>query len=565
MAVPTKDDVPIPRTKSAPAKLMLCEHLPSSPVSFSSERIFAGNCATVQVDATFHREYQGDPLCAGNQESVSYAKRVAMWLVYAFTQAPTEPDIPELQGLVLQSVSQSPTKRAESGIPASAGLASAVTRPQTSMSRIAQAVYRYPGFLAREVPQYALPLTCALLPTIINGLVWRAQVISTPEVDGRIHDIRYSEDLTDAVAHLGLLPVALQVASTFAFIAGLICSLWSWHLMRGIVIKSIIPSATLAFALQVGSLHLQRAGAGTLVCELFKLAYNLLVFCTAARSFSRAGRATQNWLFGVFMIGVTIVVQLLVNVQVKVLPGILQSSDATKSLYVAIINPCICEMLLITPTRVMVRALRHNHPSTSFLPLTITIITKQMLGRFVAATVKSKSWVFVLSVCGSLGEILFRTSVRHRDYLLYGSLFGRCLKSGQNPYVLMEHPRNRTLRGHSSAFETMSNLVAVWNGVIFVLVYGFTKDGDAQLSLQDLVITGAIQTVFELVTDLVSTLLLALFLHIDFFDLVRNRRWCWCVPGTLSIFLLSAYSNNSLLTQILCHGSGEQAAFFNLC
>lgn len=564
MAVPTKGDMAIPRTKSAPAKLMRGDHSPRIPVSFRSD-IFATKCATVQVDGAFHRECQGEPLCAGDQESMSYAKQAATWLVYAFTQAPNEPDIPEFQGLVLQRVSQSPAKRAESHIPASADLASAVTRPQTSMSRIAQVFYRYPGFLAREIPQYALPLICALLPTITSGLVWRAQILSTPEVDGRIHDIRYSEDLTDDVAHLGLLPAALQVVSTFAFIAGLLCSLWAWHQMRGIVIKFIMPAATLAFALHVGSLHLQRSGAGTLFCALVNLAYVLVVFGTAAASFIQAGRVTQNWLFGVSMIGVTMVVQLLINVQVKVLPGILQSSDATKSFYVAIINPCICELLLITPTRVMVRALRHNHPSTSFLPLTITIITKQMLGRFVAATVKSRSWVLVLSVCGSLGEILFRTSVRQRDYMLYGSLFGRCLKSGQNPYALMEHPRNRTLRGHSSAFETMSNLVAVWNGVIFVLVYGFTKDGDTQLSLHDLVVTGAIQTVFELVTDLVSTLLLALLLHIDFFDLVRGRRWCWCIPGTLSIFLLSAYSNNSMVTQILCHGSGERAALFNLC
>merc|ERR1719265_479078 len=100
-----------------------------------------------------------------------------------------------------------------------------------------------------------------------------------------------------------------------------------------------MPAATLAFALHVGSLHLQRSGAGTLFCALVNLAYVLVVFGTAAASFIQAGRVTQNWLFGVSMIGVTMVVQLLINVQVKVLPGILQSSDATKSFYVAIINP----------------------------------------------------------------------------------------------------------------------------------------------------------------------------------------------------------------------------------
>merc|ERR1712176_546900 len=130
-------------------------------------------------------------------------------------------------------------------------------------------------------------------------------------------------------------------------------------------------------------------------------------------------------------------------------------------------------------------------------------------------------WLLALSIWGALGEIIFRSTVRRRDYFLYG--------------------------------------------IMFVITYEYSQNGDSVATIHDLAISGAIQTFFELMTDFLSTLALAAFLQIDFFALVRNRRWCWCLPGSMCIFLMSAYSNNAMMTQILCHYHGDFESRFSLC
>merc|ERR1712007_360033 len=101
--------------------------------------------------------------------------------------------------------------------------------------------------------------------------------------------------------------------------------------MRHIVIKLIMPAAMLAFGIQIVYFYLRRSDAPEKVSALLGLTYNVVVLGTSAGSFVRAGRATQNWFFGTSMVGITALVQLTYNIQVKLLPDLLEGSDAKKA------------------------------------------------------------------------------------------------------------------------------------------------------------------------------------------------------------------------------------------
>merc|ERR1712050_174002 len=98
---------------------------------------------------------------------------------------------------------------------------------------------------------------------------------------------------------------------------------------------------------------------------------------------------------------------------------LLAGPDYVKVIFVCLINPALCELLMIVPMRFTARSLRHNHPSTSYMLVALAIIPKQVVGRAVAAMVMDVRWLWVLAVVGSVNEFALRVTMRWRDKQVY--------------------------------------------------------------------------------------------------------------------------------------------------
>merc|ERR1712224_1122483 len=129
---------------------------------------------------------------------------------------------------------------------------------------------------------------------------------------------------------------------------------------------------------------------------------------------------------------------------------------------------------------------------------------KQVCGRFVIATIKDPKIVLFLSVLNGIAEFSLRLSVRLRDRSLYRLLFENALDTDELPHAQMENLRNGVLSTSNSMYETMSEMVAIWNGVLTVLILDISRDGKSAPTLFGALRTGAIQTATELGTDFFS-------------------------------------------------------------
>lgn len=276
-----------------------------------------------------------------------------------------------------------------------------------------------------------------------------------------------------------------------------------------------------------------------------------------------ACRVEQPWA-GLLLVALGIALLIIGSCYTWLCHLLLQSSDLFKAVFVLTVHPLIFEFVLLTPCRLLLRLLRHNHPSATFLPITVFIIFKQVFGRFVVAMIDNNQLVFVVSMGSALTEFLFRTSLTARDASLYRAVFGRCLRNDQDPaahFTSGRAYRSQFLRADSSMFETLGEIVAIWNGVILVLAYDISKDGHSSPSLRSAVVSACIQTLAEYATDFASLLALAVKEHRNLLQHAHQRLWIWSLPTTPGILFASALLCDVLLARTLCHYPDSRSLF----
>lgn len=109
-------------------------------------------------------------------------------------------------------------------------------------------------------------------------------------------------------------------------------------------------------------------------------------------------------------------------------------------------------------------------------------------------------------------------------------------------------------------FESMSDLVAIWNGGLLVYLYRISKDGETPPSGADIIVGCLIQTAVEYATDYVCLVFSAGFEHVDLLAKASGRKWHWSlwtapfvlytsvVVGTLPLFLLCPSPSNGAVS-----------------
>merc|ERR1712060_801409 len=97
----------------------------------------------------------------------------------------------------------------------------------------------------------------------------------------------------------------------------------------------------------------------------------------------------------------------------------------------------------------------------------------------------------------------------------------------------------------------MSEMVAIWNGVVLVLCLDMSADGKSSPTLKSALLAGALQTAVELLTDYFSLVAIAVFLNIDVLARMSGRYWYWSLPIVpFTVFSSSVFLHG--LSECLC-------------
>merc|ERR1712107_198450 len=113
----------------------------------------------------------------------------------------------------------------------------------------------------------------------------------------------------------------------------------------------------------------------------------------------------------------------------------------------------------------------NNHSSTAHLVVCFATSYKQTIGRMVMATVSDSSLVLLSSFASGFFEYLLRMSLGMRDARMYRCLFSLLLNSTEDPLAQMRNARNRCIRVNNSLYETMSEVVAIWNSFAILIIW----------------------------------------------------------------------------------------------
>ena len=219
--------------------------------------------------------------------------------------------------------------------------------------------------------------------------------------------------------------------------------------------------------------------------------------------------------------------------------------------------------------RFIVRSLRHNHSSTSFVTIAIVTCQSKLHGRVIVASLWSPLSVLSASLLFGLVEIVAVTSLIPRDRFLYQRCLSRPLAQlssyGSSSYLRrsaslaatksnpMAHPRNRRLMLDSWSVETDLELVFIWSSVIGVLWYGVSLDGGrSPPEWRSVLLRGVIQHLVELAVDLIARFVLVFYLRVDALrvDAGHDLKWS-LVGGAIACHGLS-YAVGNTYAHALC-------------
>lgn len=473
----------------------------------------------------------------------------ASWFVpTAFTQPATEPDDPGLCGFILQDHVETDMT---------------IANTMTNSAKAIQVTMRYPGHCLKETRHYILPLLASLLGTLAFSFSARAQAASLDVAfQGTLQDARWSTELSPIMASFtfwvewgGLYPIGL-----FGSIASVIGTLWAWSAVKVSFHWVLLPSYCIHVMLTVYIVVTQRM---EMPYTLWMRAIYFITILVGCYTYIHVRSAVRNPLFGWVMFLVWLAACIHSFLITSFAKRILAGSDAEKAIFISIVNPLSFEVV-ITLSRFVARSLRHNHPSSSFLCTVIPVCLKACTGRFFMATLQNPTMVLCLSIVSGLTEFTFRITMRLRDRFLYRCIFGPCLQGDQSSSAQLRNQRNKRLRACNSMFETMQEYCGIWNGVALVLCLDMSSDGKSSPTVQGALLTGAIQTSVEFLTDYVSIVALAVLLNVDVLSRASGRYWYWSVPCAI-YGLLSSLSTCSFLLYVLCRSPHVDGSTWMVC
>lgn len=423
---------------------------------------------------------------------------------------------------------------------------------------------KYPLHFIHDLGYVIPPLAFALVPTVGIGLVTRSQADALPHFHGTMAELGMDPDLPSRLVYLNALSFNFVQIGFWGFYLGLMSTLWAWKVTKPVVLKVGLPFMVTSCAIKAfaGTVHLFGL-PGRIAAPMYAVVLLWMLFgCYCMMR--RAGKITNNPSFAPIVV-TTIGIGMLIVLLYRNLSDMLFSgSHELKAFFIAVLNPVVFELGLITPSRFIARAVNHNDHSTSFLIVAMMLSFRHAIGRTVMAMIKDPVWVHVLSVLNAVCEVVLSLSMPFRDRTLYRVMFGRYLHQGELADGQMKDARNAHLRANNSMYESLSEHVFIWNGVALVRLLDVSIGG-VRPSLQKLVRIGLIQTCWELAADATTLILAATFFRTNFLHHSRGRYWYWSMPTCCIFMFTSALTCESLASRVLCRSDPGSPSRWAVC
>merc|ERR1712012_503940 len=152
-------------------------------------------------------------------------------------------------------------------------------------------------------------------------------------------------------------------------------------------------------------------------------------------------------------------------------------TDAMKLVFALLINPVVSELSVLT-SRVTARASRHNHATTSWVLISVTVIYKKLFSRFIIGSVSSFALLTLCTALLALVELTARATMPIRDAFMYRRVFGAYLDNDMNAVALMTNVRSRGLRAETEMIEGITDWIFLINVAAFPFVHKISLNGN---------------------------------------------------------------------------------------
>jgi hypothetical protein len=461
------------------------------------------------------------------------------WIRMLTNDPETCPDDPNLQGVILQELPEAkpPDQR-------------------SSWQKIIGITKQFPLHFLMETMYLFLPLFGNVTQTLLHAIMiplWADR--APPDFEGSMRDM--GDGQTDVAFRLitNLTPAFFGQAGTFGYLVCVPCVLWKFEPLRQIATRRV-PFFCLASMAGCALYYVTMK-------PIFYFSANIFMAINMYWCFFRAAlvvkcRACKALFF-------PNVAGLLMFVFMRsFFERILSGSDAGKAIFVAVINPLICESLLIIPSRFIARSLRHNHPSTSFVCAIAQVLFKQLFGRTIVCMISNNLVVLLLSIANGTTEFCMRASLKKRDKLIYEQILGKFLPPELPATAALKHRRSALFRAHMAMLETLGEFIAIWNGAIMIILWDVSVDGKSAVNVAAVMQNIFVQSAAELLTDYLSCVAIKLD-GIAVMDLAHGRKFMWSAPIGLGAVVGSSAACLSLLARAFCHSVRFTAATLIVC
>lgn len=293
-----------------------------------------------------------------------------------------------------------------------------------------------------------------------------------------------------------------------------------------------------------------------------------LVIIFLGMALFRTGHVVKNGLFGWLAVPVLVVALAVVAAYNLMFAELLVMPNAMKAGFVAVVNPIVFEVIIVA-LRFVARSHRHNHPLTSCMTVAMAMTLKKMYGRYVAATITEPAYVALCAVWLGLMEYLSVTTLPQRDKFFYtrvGNAGKMCCGATNelDPYAQLKHKRNRELRVHNAVMETSLEFVFCWTGVLMVIWYDVSADGEP-VNKANVIINGALQYVVEMFVDLACIMHLTVLQKEPYLDYANSRFRGWSFTTGMLTFFASGYCVVNTMPKLLCRLPGWHSSTWVYC
>jgi len=393
---------------------------------------------------------------------------------------------------------------------------------------------------------FPIPLVFTLIPTILTSLVAGKWSI------GGLVDPPWTCDPKESTIMLMYIERArkqpwldellspLPKVLYFAGLAGtlyVICASWSWRITGKIFRLCVLyPVIVLCMAWSAPIwMRSVLVGAGQADCPLVQalqigfeeIQVYFAVPAITVATFAYLSKATGNVCFYMFKFEFVLVFLLywfVLRPQAISLSDQVDEASDRMRVFLVVFLSLSMELVCMTWTRMIARASKGNHWSTSFLIPSFFIVFKASIGRMIVVGIQRWEYVTTVLVINGVGEYLLRINMKLRDELVYRRLFGRFV---ENPSAQLASDRSKNIRMHTFAFETLCQHVFTINGIVLVLVFDYSGKGDTNPDPIKLFRTLVIQVIVEALVDFSALLTLKKVYGYDIMAKADGRSWTW--------------------------------------